>query len=299
MNLIDAMRAFVSVYETGSFTSAADKLGTSKTLVSKKVQALENRLGTRLFNRTTRSLSPTEAGQLYHSRCVQVLDDIDELEDLILHQSEQPRGRLHVSAPTTFGELYVAPLLPEFTKAFPCVSVDLSLSDRHVHLVDEGFDVAVRIADLPSSGLIARKLAPSPIYLCASPTYLKEKGTPEKPNDLGQHQCIIDTNFRNPHSWPFHEDGNLIQVPVEGGLLVNSARAVRDYVLAGCGLALCPGYMVHQDIAEGRLKTLLSSFNAFEINAYAIYNSKRNMAPKVRVFVDFLAKKLQPVGQTW
>ncbi len=299
MNLIEAMRAFVSVYETGSFTSAADRLNTSKTLTSKKVQALENRLGTRLLNRTTRSLSPTEAGQLYYNRCVQVLDDIDELEDLIVHQSGQPRGRLYVTAPTTFGEMYVAPLLPEFRSRFPTVSIDLSLSDRHVHLVDEGFDVAIRIADLPSSGLIARKLAPSPIYLCASPEYLDKHGRPTHPEELADHQCIIDTNFKNSHVWPFRDGDTLIQVPVEGELLVNSARAVRNYARAGSGLALCPGYMVHKDIADGSLEPVLADFNAFDINTYAIFNSKRNLAPKVRVFVDYLADKLQQDGQSW
>ncbi|MEP2704859.1 MAG: LysR family transcriptional regulator [Roseibium sp.] len=299
MNLVEAMRAFAAVYETGSFTRAAEKLGTSKTLVSKKVQSLENRLGSRLFNRTTRSLSPTEAGQLYGSRCVQVLDDLDELEDLILNQSEDPRGRLYVSAPTTFGELYIAQLVPEFQLRYPNISLDLSLTDRHVHLVDEGFDVAIRIADLPSSGLIARKLAPAPIHLCATPEYLEQFGRPEHPHELENHQCIIDTNFRNSKVWLFKNGGNQFQISVEGNLLVNSARAVRDYVLAGCGIALCPGYMVSADISSGRLETILADFNAFDINAYAIYNSKRNMSPKVRVFVDYLTEQLQPIGKTW
>lgn len=299
MNLIECMRTFLAVVETGSFTGAGKKLDSSKTLASKKVQALENHLGTRLLHRTTRSLSLTEAGRLYHDRCMQILEDVDELEGLIQNQVGEARGRLNVTAPTTFGEMFIAPLMPDFRQAFPEVSVDLNLTDRHVDLVEEGFDIAVRIADLPSSALIARKLAPAPIHVCATPGYLKAHGRPVHPQDLTGHQCIIDTNFRTAASWPFVVGSEKVSIAVSGALSVNSGRAVRDFVLAGSGLALCPGYIVADELKSGRLETVLDDFNAFEINVYAVYNSKRNLAPKVRAYVDFLARRLGPMSAGW
>ncbi|WP_298819286.1 LysR family transcriptional regulator [uncultured Roseibium sp.] len=299
MNLIDCMRAFSAVVETGSFTKAGDRLSLSKTLTSKKVQALEAHLGTRLLNRTTRSLSLTEAGRIFHGRCGQILEDVEELEALIQNQAASPRGRLSVTAPTTFGEMFIAPLMPAFTEKFPEISVDLNLTDRHIDLVDEGFDVAVRIADLADSALIARKLAPAPIHLCASTEYFRRCGKPAHPTDLEHHRCVIDTNFQNAYSWPFKMDREIRSVQVNGPLAVNSARAVKDIVLAGSGIALIPGYMIAKERREGRLETTLSDFNAFNINVYALYNSKRNLAPKVRAFVDFLADKLSETAAEW
>ncbi|CTQ53641.1 D-malate degradation protein R [Roseibium album] len=299
MNLTECMRAFVAVVETGSFTKAGEKLATSKTLASKKVQALENHLGSRLLNRTTRSLSLTESGRLFHDRCLQVLDDLDELEALMQNQVAEPRGKLNITAPSTFGEMYVAPLMPKFRQRHPDVTIDLSLTDRHVDLVDEGFDVAVRIGELPSSGLIARKLAPAPVHVCATPAYLEKHGRPTHPNDLLQHQCVIDSNFRNGTSWPFREGENRFSVSVKGVLSANSARAVKAYVLADTGLALCPSYVALEELQNGLLEPVLTEFNSFDLNVYALYNSKRNLAPKVRAFVDFLAQELSGVSKDW
>ncbi|MES0882570.1 LysR family transcriptional regulator [Roseibium sp. SCP14] len=299
MNLVDCMKAFAAVVETGSFTKAGERLDTSKTLASKKVQALENHLGTRLLHRTTRSVSLTESGRIYHDRCVQLLDDLEELEGLMQNQVATPRGRLSVTAPTTFGEMYLAPCMPEFRRRYPEVSVDLSLTDRHVDLVEEGFDVAVRIADLPSSSLIARKLAPTAVHICATPDYLARSSIPEHPRDLTSHQCIVDTNFKSGTSWPFHENGQKFSVLINGALSVNSARAVREFVLADAGLALCPGYTVHEEISSGALVPVLTEFNAFEIGVHAVFNSKRNLTPKVRAFVDFLAVEMARVSDGW
>lgn len=299
MNLLDCMRAFAAVVDAGSFTGAGEKLSTSKTLTSKKVQALEKHLGTRLLNRTTRSLSLTEAGRIFHGRCQQILDDVDELEALIQNQMAGPRGLLTVSAPTTFGEMFLAPLMPAFSAQYPEVSVDLSLTDRHVDLVEEGYDVAVRIAELPSSTLIARKLAPAPIHICASPAYLAEHGRPERPTDLENHKCILDTNLKAAGAWPFKTETGRITVAAKGALSVNSARAVKEIALTGSGIAICPGYMIAEERRTGALETLLSEFNAFDLNVYAVYNSKRNLAPKVRAFVDFLARELATKSASW
>jgi DNA-binding transcriptional LysR family regulator len=299
MNLIDSMRAFAAVVDSGSFTRAAEKLESSKTLTSKKVQALENHLGTRLLNRTTRSLSLTEAGRLFYERCQPILEDVQDLESLMQNQLAAPRGRLVATAPTTFGEIYIAPLLPVFVERYPDVEIDLSLTDRHVDIVEEGFDVAVRIADLPSSTLIARKLAGAPIHLCATPEYLDAHGRPDQPFDLTKHSCVIDTNFSNPRAWPFRDGTKKISVPVKGPLSVNSARAVRDNALAGCGIALCPGYMIADEREDGRLETVLADYNAFNISVFAVYSSRRNLAPKVRAFVDFLATELARASKRW
>jgi len=299
MNVLDSMRAFTAVVDCGSFTKAGDRLAMSKTLTSKKVLALESHLGTRLLNRTTRSLSLTEAGRLFYDRCQQILEDVDDLEALMQNQMAEPRGQLMASAPTTFGEMFIAPLLPVFTERFPHIQIDLNLTDRHVDLVEEGFDLAIRVADLPDSSLIARKLASAPIHVCAAPGYLEKHERPKHPSDLQQHSCIVDTNFSNPRSWPFLDNARKIQVPVNGVHSVNSARAVRDIALTGCGIALCPGYMIADEREAGRLETVLSEYNAFDISVYALYSSKRNLAPKVRAFVDFLAVKLAQASARW
>ncbi|WP_085905782.1 LysR family transcriptional regulator [Kiloniella majae] len=290
MDLIDGMRTFTQVVAAGSFTGGAERLGVSKKLVSKYIGQLEERLGSRLLHRTTRSLSLTEVGTLYHAGCLQLLDDLEELELTVQNQVASPRGKLLISAPSTFGEMYVAPQVSKFLELYPQVSVDLRLTDRYVNLVDEGFDLAIRIGDLESSGLIAKKLAPSPMILCASPDYLKQKGTPAHPDDLKGLDCIIDTNFRPGKSWPFIVNRQRISVTVNGALAVNSARSAREFALNGNGIAFCPGFIVMPDIKTGRLIPLLNEYNAFDLNINAIYNGTRNLAPKVRVFIDFLAK---------
>lgn len=290
MDLIDGMRAFSQVVAAGSFTAAAERLNISKKLVSKYVAELEARLGTRLLNRTTRSLSLTEAGALYYTRCQQLLEDLEELEASVQDQVASPKGRLHVSAPTTFGEAYIVPQIGRFRERYPDVSIDLRLNDRFVDLVDEGFDVAIRIGSLADSALVARKLAPAPILVCASPDYLDRNGHPEHPNDLKHHQSIIDTNYHGGANWSFQVKDRKITIPVSGGIAVNSARSARDIALGGCGIALCPAYIVGEDIRNGRLVPLLSEFTTSDLAIYAVYNTNRNLTPKVRAFIDFLSE---------
>lgn len=290
MDLIDGMRTFSQVVASGSFTRAAEQLGVSKKLVSKYVAELEAHLGVRLLHRTTRSLSLTEAGALYHARCIQLLEDLDTLEEALQTETAQPRGRLLISAPVTFGELHLVPLINAFRTSYPEISIELRLSDRYVSLVDEGFDLAIRIGDLEDSGLIARKLAPAPILLCAAPDYLARAGTPTHPDDLKNHACILDSNLRSGSNWHFLINGKKKSVAVSGSLTVNSARSARDFALLGCGIALCPTYVTAPDLEAGRLVPLLSEFNALDISIYAVYDSNRHLAPKVRAFVDFLVQ---------
>ncbi len=297
MDTIDGMRTFAAVAAAGSFTSAAKKLGISTNLASKYVARLEDRLGVRLMNRTTRSLSLTEVGQAYFARCQQLLDDLEELESSVQQGQTAPRGTLRVTAPQTFGEMYLTGLVAAFLDDQPGLSVDLMLTDRFVDLVDEGFDLAIRIGALEDSSLIARRLADNRIVACAAPAYLARAGTPRRPEDLKDHACIIDTNVRSPMRWPFRIDGARVLVPVDGRFHVNSSRAVHDLLLQGQGIGLSPAYSVGPDIADGRLTQILTEFQVADVAVHAVYPHNRYLTPKVRSFVDFLAQRLGPTAE--
>ncbi|MGD8843285.1 MAG: LysR family transcriptional regulator [Gammaproteobacteria bacterium] len=287
------MRTYAAVVAAGSFTAAADRLGISKALASKYVGQLEEHLGVRLLNRTTRQLNTTEAGQAYFRRCRQLLDDVDELEAAIRDQQAAPRGRLVVAAPTSFGELYLTRAVAAYLDEQPGVSVELVLADRYVNIVEEGFDLAVRIGALEDSSLIARRLAPARIVTCASPAYLERAGRPEHPSELEAHSCVIDTNFRPPDTWRFQEAGQPFGVKVRGRFQVNSALAVRECLLAGQGIGRCPAWAVAEDLAAGRLVGILEKFETLAYGIYAVYPHHRHLAAKVRSFVDFLARRFE------
>ncbi len=205
MDRLQALQAFVRVAETHSFSEAARRLRSSKSAVSRNVGALESALGARLFNRTTRSLNLTEAGRAYFERVSRVLADLEEADHALSHLQAKPRGRLQVSAPMSFGFLHLAPALPDFLARYPEVDVELSLSDRYVDVVDEGFDLAMRIGALQDSSLMARRLAPIRMALCASPDYFQRRGTPQSPDDLKSHECLRNSNVAQPQEWRFVE----------------------------------------------------------------------------------------------
>ncbi|MDX2266170.1 MAG: LysR family transcriptional regulator [Hyphomicrobiales bacterium] len=291
MDTLTAMRAFTAVAAAGSFTAGAEKLGLATNLASKYVGQLETRLGVRLLNRTTRRVSLTEAGRAYLERCTGLLEEFDTLEAAVQDRQARPSGTLTMAAPVTFGEKYLAPALADFMEAEPGVSIDLRLSDRFVNLVDEGFDLAIRIAELQDSSLIAKRLAPARIVACASLDYLRRAGAPQHPAELAAHACIIDTNFRAGPVWPFLVEGERITVKVSGRFAVNSGEAIRALVLRGAGVALCPAYIVGEDIKAGRLVPILASFEAFALGVYAVYPHNRHLAAKVRAAIDFLARR--------
>lgn len=291
MDILTGMRTYAAVVSTGSFTAAADRLGISKALTSKYVGQLEEHLGVRLLNRTTRQLNMTEAGQAYYQRCRQLLDDIAELEAAVRDQQEAPQGRLVVAAPTTFGEIYLTRAVADYLDEQPGVSVDLVLADRYVNIVDEGFDLAVRIGELADSSLVARRLAPARIVACAAPEYLARMGVPRHPDELQSHSCIIDTNFRTAENWPFQEEGRRFTIKVNGRFQVNNAVAVREMVVAGQGIALCPMYIIEEDLRDGRLQVLLQNHEVLDYGIYAVYPHNRHLAAKVRTFVDFLVRR--------
>lgn len=293
-NLTD-IAVFVRVVESGSFTRTADQLALSRAVISKYVSRLEKRLGARLLNRTTRRLSLTEAGAALYARSRDALREIEEAELEIDRLQGEPRGTLKVNAPMSFGILHVAPAVPEFLARHAAVTVDLRMDDRIVDLIEEGFDVAIRIAELQDSTLIARKLAPCRQVVCASTEYLRRHPLPQTPEDLTEHNCIIYTYARSPNIWRFRSaNGEDISVPVRGNLRVNNGLAEREAALQGLGIIITPTFYVGDAIRDGRLQVVLNEYAVPELSVYAVYPERKYLQPKVRMFVDFLAQRFGP-----
>jgi DNA-binding transcriptional LysR family regulator len=295
MDRFAALQAFVAVAEVKSFSEAARRLRLAKSAVSRQVGALEADLGVRLFHRTTRSLSLTEAGRGYFERAERILADLDEADLAVSHLQAAPRGRLRVSAPMSFGFLHLAPALSDFLARYADVTVDVAMNDRFVDLVDEGFDVALRIATLPDSSLIARRLAPARRVICASPKYLAARGAPQSPDDLRAHDCLFNSNLPSARDWRFvASDGSAWPVTVNGRLSANSGDALRIAALHGLGLANLPTFLVGADLKAGTLATVLDAFVAQDLSISAVYPHSRHLSPTVRAFVDFLADRFGP-----
>lgn len=291
MDSIETMRTFAAVIAAGSFTGGAARLGISTALASKYVSRLEDRLGARLINRTTRSLNITEVGHAYHQRCLQLLEDFDELEAAIRDEAGPPKGDLRISAPRTFGEMYLTCAVGDFLTENPSISVAMTLSERFVDIIDEGYDMAVRIGELPDSSLFARRIATTPIVSCAAPTYLEAHGRPKTPEQLAEFDCIIDTNLRRPDQWVFETDGARQSVRVNGRFRVNSALAARNAVVAGAGIAMVPLFAIAGDVHDGRAEILLAEHAPPAFGIYTVYPHNRHLAGKVRAFVDFLVNR--------
>ena len=292
MNRLDCDRMFLAVMEAGSFVGAAERLGTSSGQASKLVSRLEAELGVRLLNRTTRAVSPTEAGQAYYDRLRPLLEEFDNLDLAIRNISQSPRGRLRMTAPLTFGSLELAPALNDFAARYPEIELDVSFSDRVVNLVDEGFDMAVRVGRPGDSSLIIRKLCDVRIVVIGSAGYLERQGAPETPEDLVLHHCIIDTNFRDPNRWPFRDpERGERTVPVSGRIRYSNAEACLRAAEAGLGLACVPAFVAGDAIRSARVKRLLQAFETEPYGVHALYPHSRHLAAKVRVLVDFLAER--------
>jgi DNA-binding transcriptional LysR family regulator len=295
MDRLAALTAFAAVVETKSFSAAAQRLRIAKSAVSRQVGELETALGVRLLNRTTRSLSLTEVGRAYHGRVERILADLAEADRAASDARAAPRGRLKVSAPMSFGFLHLAPALSDFLELHAEVSLDLVLNDRFVDLVEEGFDVAVRIATLADASLIARRLAPARRAICASPHYLETRGAPETPDDLAAHSCLFNSNIAPARDWRFvHADGSPWPVNVKGRLSVNNGDATRAAALGGLGLASLPTFIVGADLQAGRLIAVLDGYVPQDLSISALYPHSRHLSPTVRAFVDFLAERFGP-----
>ena len=284
---------FVQVVRAGSFTAAAEKLDLSKSVVSKYVTRLEDRLGARLLNRTTRRLSLTEAGQAFFERSQRALGEIEEAEAEVSRLQGEPRGELRLSSPMSFGILHVAPLLPAFQARYRELSVDVVLDDRKTDLVDEGFDLAIRIGDLPDSSLVARRLGPCRHVVCGSPEYFARNGVPQSPEDLADHPALTYRYQDAPAEWRLVDgDGNYHRVVIDSRLQMNNSLALREALLKGAGVTLTPTFVVGSDIKAGLLMAVLTEYRALEVSIYAVYPQRKHLSPKVRAFIDYLSEQI-------
>lgn len=286
MDQLSAMRAFVSVVESGGFSSAARRLDVSKAQVSKQLAQLEEHLGVRLLHRTTRRVTTTSSGQAYFEQCRPLLNELSELDDAVQSNHSSPRGELRVTAPTTFAELHLMPAIAEFARRFDAVRVTLDLSDRFVNLVEERIDVAIRIGNLVDSSLVARKLGNTSMLVCAAPAYLAERGEPRRTEQLAQHRCVLDNNYPGGVRWTLGQGKRARTVTINADIVVNSARAARELLLAGQGVGYLPSFAVADDIAQGRLVRLLSAHVSEPIGIYALYVHRKHLSPKVQRFIE-------------
>lgn len=293
MDQLAALTAFVATVEAGGFSPAARRLGVSKSLLSRQVAHLEAELGVRLLQRTTRRLSPTEAGALYFQRAQRILLDLEEAASEVGELQNAPRGKLRVSAPMSFGVLHLAPALPAFLESCPELELELSLSDRFVDLIEEGIDVAVRIGRLADSTLIARHVAPIRRVVCASPAYLARCGTPSHPAELAAHAGLSHLGM-GPAEWRFVVDGKPETVRVQSRLSAGNGEALRILALAGLGLVYLPTFFVGDDIRSGALVPVLEQYVPQDSALYGVYPHGRHLSAKVRAFLDFLSASFGP-----
>lgn len=291
MDTLTRMRAFIDVVEAEGFSAAARKIGRSKALLSKYVRELEDELGALLLNRTTRQFSLTEAGHTYYRRASEIVREVDSLADAVRESSGDVRGRIKLSAPRTFADAPVGQSLIDFAGQHPDIVLEIHLDDRFVDLVEEGFDLAIRISRLESSSLIARRLAPFSVRICGSPDLIARHGMPLRPQDFAQRPCIVDTNGRWLSNWPFKGDtSDTISVSVSGPIEVNSPIAARAAAVSGLGFAILPDFIAAPEIAAGRLVPVLDERVPQGGGIFAVYPHRRYLPAKVRVFVDFLAQ---------
>lgn len=294
MDVFQAMRTFVAVVEAGSFVGAMDAAGLSKPAVSRHITELEAHLGVRLLQRTTRRLSVTNEGHLYYQHCKELLNGVEEAEAEVRANSSQVKGRLRICAPQTFGAAFLAPLWGRFSAENPLVHLDIILSDRIVDIVDEGFDVAVRItSSMADSDLVARKLASSRLVLCASPAYLAVRGTPLHPQELDAHDVIAYSYLAGGDLWSFSGPNGQETVRTHSRIQTNSGDTCRAAALANQGIILQPEFTVYADLKKGRLVELMPEYQSLQLGVFAVYPTRKQLPLKVRRLVDYLAQEFQ------
>jgi DNA-binding transcriptional LysR family regulator len=300
MDRLAGMAVFAKVVEAESFTAAASALGMSKSAVSKTVSALEDRLGARLLNRTTRRLALTEIGRAFYERCARVVAEAEEAELAVTRLQEVPRGVLRINAPVSFSILHLGPALADFMSRYPELGVEIDAVDRFVDLIEEGYDVAVRIASsLPDSSLIARRITDNEMVVCASPPYWDKRGRPATPRDLAGHTCFTYAYASNPNEWPFiGRNGERLVIRVDGRLHTNNGDVALDAALAGLGVVRMPRFICGPYLAGNRLEQVLKAWMPAPNGIFAIYPHNRHLSAKVRVFVDFLVERFGP-GCDW
>jgi len=290
MDRLTSLTAFVRVVDSGGFSAAGRRLNMSTTMVSNHVQSLEDRLGARLLNRTTRKVSLTEIGKTYYDRCVQILADLEQADDIAGSQQSTPRGTLRIYTATHIVP-FIAPVVAEFLATYPDLKVDLNMGERTLDIIEEGFDVAIRLTPPPDSSLIVRSLATWRHVLCCSHPYLEKHGRPQALSDLSGHNCVRHALYPFGDEWRFEDrKGAQASVRVSGNLISNSGDTLRTAALQGIGISLAPGFLIHDDLEEGRLVRLLPEYRPVELSMNAVYPHRHHLSAKVRIFIDMLAQ---------
>lgn len=293
MDKLTSMNVFVRVAKSGSFAGGARDLGISRAMATKHIMQLEGNLGTRLFNRTTRSLSLTEVGASYLERCQQVLADVEEMEAAVTHLQTEPRGVLKISAPPVIGATHIARALAEFLKLHPDLLVDMVLQGSPGDLIDEGIDLAIHLGALEDTSMVARKLASSPQVVCGSPEYFEKNGVPKKPEDLVNHSCLCNWAIPPRNKWQFKGEGGYTTMTVSGRMQANAAHPIRIAAINGLGLVMLPMYILGSDIERGKLKVVLEDYTLPPLDIHAVYPHRKYLSAKVRSFMDFLQEWLE------
>jgi DNA-binding transcriptional LysR family regulator len=296
MDKLASLRALVKVVESGSFAEAGRQLRLSRSAISKYVRDLEESLGVQLLNRTTRQASPTENGQMYFERAVVILSEIDAADQAVTQLQSAPRGLLRINAPMSFGTMRLGPALADFMTKYPDLQLQLVLSDDLLDPVQDSFDVTLRIAELESSSLIARKIVPVERVVCASPDYLKHHGTPIHPQDLRNHVSLTYGFLLTGNQWKFTGGDGIHWIQPTWSLCVNNAEVLRDVAVKGRGIALIPEFIAAEALKNGSLQALLENYSAPPLALYAVYPPTRHLAVKVRLFIDFLVDRFGPAA---
>jgi len=292
MDRFENMATFIRVVEAGSISGAADRLGVAKSAVSRRLKELEEHLGVELFHRTTRRMNLTDTGRAFYHQSVRILEDVLEAELATSQAHGTLKGSLKVALPSTFGIMHMGPAINEFLQAHPQIEFDLDFNDREVDLIQEGFDLAIRIANLPDSSLIARHLAPIHTVICASPSYLERMGTPQTPDELKEHQCLAYSLLRDFEYWHLTDtNGKEIKTKIQPYIKASTGEFLKDAAVEGMGIILVPSFIAYKEIERGALVPILKEYNLPQIDAYAIYPQTRHLSRRVRAFVDFLVKR--------
>ena len=294
MDRFENMATFIRVVEAGSISAAADRLGVAKSAVSRRLKELEGHLGVELFHRTTRKMNLTDTGRAFYHQSVRILEDVIEAEHATSQAHGTLKGSLKIALPSSFGLMHMGPAINEFLREHPQIEFDLDFNDREVDLIQEGFDLAIRIANLPDSSLIARRLAPIQTVMCASPSYLEQKGMPQSPGELIEHQCLVYSLLRDFEYWHLTDSsGKEISTKIHPTLKASTGEFLKDAAIEGLGIILVPSFIAYKEIESGALVPVLKDYRPPQLDAYAIYPQTRHLSQRVRAFVDFLVQRFE------
>jgi DNA-binding transcriptional LysR family regulator len=294
MDRFENMATFIRVVEASGISAAADRLGVAKSAVSRRLKELEGHLGVELFHRTTRKMNLTDTGRAFYHQSVRILEDVVEAEHATSQAHGTLKGSLKIALPSTFGLMHMGPAINEFIREHPQIEFDLDFNDREVDLIQEGFDLAIRIANLPDSSLIARRFAPIQFVMCASPAYLEQRGVPQSPDELSEHQCLVYSLLRDFDYWSLYDnDGKEIRTKIHPTLKASTGEFLKDAAVEGLGIILVPSFIAYKEVESGALVQLLEEYKLLQLDAYAIYPQTRHLSQRVRAFVDFLVKRFE------